>query len=270
MRPVHSYLDDDTDVNTQKSMPGDEIELVFGLEAAESDDEKNDKPKTKVELSKSEEATADNVLDELADMATNMNASVDKLSMLDPVVPRMVANAFKERMHDLLFNTLKNILTQIIEEFVKQAILNTLENNKHDGLQTTMTKAIKPEQENLVSVGSKREQNVSGDSLNTTSPSLTRMMLTFEEQSSKQAPSTTKPVPPVSTALVVHSSEEKPTKDEPPFKRLSKGKAIAFKDDPSKHIMPFLEQSRSSPKLIDLNQFSTFGEGNMTLDEAKA
>ncbi|GJV77117.1 hypothetical protein Tco_1508701 [Tanacetum coccineum] len=169
-----------------ESMPRDEIESVFGFEAAESDDEKNDKPETKVELSKSEEATTDNVLNELADMATNMNASVHKPSMLDLVVagkldesvPRMVANAFKERMHDLLSNTLKNILTQIIEEFVKQAIL-------------------------------KFDQRV--------------QQTLKEEQSSKQAPSTTKPVPPVSTALVVHSSEEKPTKDEPPFKRLRVG-----------------------------------------------
>ncbi|GKE48196.1 hypothetical protein Tco_1479454 [Tanacetum coccineum] len=68
-----------------ESMPGDEIKLVSRFEAAESNVEENDKPKTKAELSKSEEVTADNVLDELANMDINMNASADKPSISDPL-----------------------------------------------------------------------------------------------------------------------------------------------------------------------------------------
>ncbi|GJZ78559.1 hypothetical protein Tco_0643396 [Tanacetum coccineum] len=225
-----------------ESMPMDEIESVFRFEATKSDDEKNDKLETKVELSKCEEATADNVLNELAEMATNMNASVDKPSMLDPVVPRMVANAFKERMHDLLSDTLKNIFPQIIEEFVKQAIPKfnerVQETLKYDGLQTTLTKAIKTRasksSQRRVKKGTKGIRGLLIFCItqlyknDVNLRELVDLIRDLEEQSSKQAPSTAEPVPPISTALVVYSAEEKvleekPTEDEPPFKRLRAG-----------------------------------------------
>ncbi|GKC16835.1 hypothetical protein Tco_1013617 [Tanacetum coccineum] len=55
-----------------------------------------------------------------------------------------------------------------------------------------------------------------------------------------------------------------------PPKGDNKGKSIASGVDPSKPLMSFLEQSRSSLKLPNLNQFSASGGGHITLDEAKA
>nr|GEU63627.1 hypothetical protein [Tanacetum cinerariifolium] len=66
-----------------ESMPGGEIESLSGFKADESD---NDDPQSmhKEELSKTEEAATDNILDELADMANykneNVNAFADKPS----------------------------------------------------------------------------------------------------------------------------------------------------------------------------------------------
>nr|GEY75274.1 hypothetical protein [Tanacetum cinerariifolium] len=52
-----------------------------------------------------------------------------------------------------------------------------------------------------------------------------RRIITSGEQSFDQTPPTIEPIPPISSALIVHpleekASEEKPSEDEPPFKRL--------------------------------------------------
>nr|GFC67087.1 hypothetical protein [Tanacetum cinerariifolium] len=99
-------------VSDLEYMPDDEIEFAYGFKA--NDDEEDDKSKNKEELSKTDEAAIDNVLDELVDMAksqdANFNAFADKLAKSDPLVPRMVADVFEERIHDLVSDTLKNIL----------------------------------------------------------------------------------------------------------------------------------------------------------------
>ncbi|GJW64167.1 retrovirus-related pol polyprotein from transposon TNT 1-94 [Tanacetum coccineum] len=119
-----SEIKDMTVTNSDlESMPEDEIKSVSRFEAAKSDVEENDKPKTKAELSKSEEVTADNVLDELANMAINMNASAEKPSISEPLVqvPETILKLLNKEFH----------------------ALNTLDKNKIDGLQTTLTNAIK-------------------------------------------------------------------------------------------------------------------------------
>ncbi|GKF54720.1 hypothetical protein Tco_0165060 [Tanacetum coccineum] len=52
-------------------------------------------------------------------------------------------------------------------------------------------------------------------------------------------------------------------------KPTDKGKAIATKEDPTKALIPFLAESGSSLKILDLKSFSSDG-GLMTLENAKA
>ncbi|GKC81026.1 hypothetical protein Tco_1136743 [Tanacetum coccineum] len=132
MRPVYSNIEDDTEAQS------DGIKITLTNSSMDA--------RHKEELSKSEEMATNNVLDELADMANSENAkinsSIEKPSLLDPLghlhiyfssltsrvehlesslaqqvankiedsMPKLVANAFEERIHDLLSDTLKNIL----------------------------------------------------------------------------------------------------------------------------------------------------------------
>ncbi|GJV36048.1 hypothetical protein Tco_1408525 [Tanacetum coccineum] len=93
IKTISGSLSIDQEVPTQdsdlESMLEDEVESAFGFNEAESIDDENDKADTKVELLKSEEATANNVLDEPTDMDDNKNASLDasadKPSLSDPL-----------------------------------------------------------------------------------------------------------------------------------------------------------------------------------------
>ncbi|GKD42786.1 hypothetical protein Tco_1267431 [Tanacetum coccineum] len=71
-----------------ESMPGDEIESLSEFEADESNDDDRQSVHKKY-LTKTDEAAADNILDELADMAKfkneNMNSFADKPSQSDPL-----------------------------------------------------------------------------------------------------------------------------------------------------------------------------------------
>ncbi|GJV48409.1 retrovirus-related pol polyprotein from transposon TNT 1-94 [Tanacetum coccineum] len=63
------------------------------------------------------------------------------------------------------------------------------------------------------------------------------------------------------------SSEYSPT---PPLKVVDKGKGIASKDDQIKQIMPLTDEGGSALSFSNLNQFRATGEGQMTLEDAKA
>ncbi|GKE87365.1 hypothetical protein Tco_1564840, partial [Tanacetum coccineum] len=119
--------EDDSDL---ESMPDDEIEFMSGFEEADDNDSENAK-----ELSVADEATADDVIDELVDMAksqdANLNVSAAMATNSDPLkvadkiddsVPQMVADVFEERLHELLSNTLKNILPRLLKDYVKKAM----------------------------------------------------------------------------------------------------------------------------------------------------
>ncbi|GKD02728.1 hypothetical protein Tco_1177702 [Tanacetum coccineum] len=98
-----------------------------------------------------------------------------------------------------------------------------------------------------------------------------------ETTSSEQTPPISEQVLPVSTALVVHASREKDSKEKTtsseysptPHRDENKGKGIATEDDPVKLLMHLIEQGGSDPKMLNLQQFSTFGR-QMTIEEAKA
>nr|GEV45575.1 retrovirus-related Pol polyprotein from transposon TNT 1-94 [Tanacetum cinerariifolium] len=60
------------------SIPDDEVELIYGFDTVDSNDEETVNTKTKVTLTQSEHAIANNILDEMADL----KASADKTSDL--------------------------------------------------------------------------------------------------------------------------------------------------------------------------------------------
>ncbi|GJW05702.1 ribonuclease H-like domain-containing protein [Tanacetum coccineum] len=123
-------------------MPGDEIDSVSGFKTTKTEDD-DTQSQHKEELSKSEEMATDNVFNELVNIANSqndeINSSTKKQSLLDPLghihkdlssltsrveylesslaqevadkiedyMPILAANAFEERIPDLLSNTLR-------------------------------------------------------------------------------------------------------------------------------------------------------------------
>ncbi|GJR30896.1 hypothetical protein Tco_1107128 [Tanacetum coccineum] len=71
-------------------------------------------------------------------------------------------------------------------------------------------------------------------------------------------------------ALSSSSSEFSPT--HPPIVTdKGKGKIIeTYEDDQLNQLMPFMDEGGSAPKLSNLQQFSTSGEVQMTIEDAKA
>ncbi|GJU16880.1 hypothetical protein Tco_1183130 [Tanacetum coccineum] len=77
--PIYDELDQRVEKPTDSnlhSMLDDEVESISGFEAADSNEEGTENTEPKVTLTQSEEATADNIPDEMADL----KASADKLS----------------------------------------------------------------------------------------------------------------------------------------------------------------------------------------------
>nr|GEU45719.1 hypothetical protein [Tanacetum cinerariifolium] len=175
---VYSDIEDDTN----------DIVLLSRFEAEESDGD-GTLFMHKDELSKSDEVDANKVLDVLVNITKakndDLNASADKPSLSDP----FVADAFEERILDLLSDTLKNILPQIIKDSINQALFKF--------------KMIKE----LVIL------------IETEAP-LFKASLAGEKKSTQDtghAPAQGEPQPnldqatKVSTALILHSSEEEPS-----------------------------------------------------------
>ncbi|GKD90132.1 hypothetical protein Tco_1365639 [Tanacetum coccineum] len=80
-------------------MPDDEVS-IYGFEADDSNEKGTENTESKINLTQSEEATADNILDELTAFKASANSLLDPLvkDNLEESVPRMVAGAFEERM----------------------------------------------------------------------------------------------------------------------------------------------------------------------------
>ncbi|GKB34254.1 retrovirus-related pol polyprotein from transposon TNT 1-94, partial [Tanacetum coccineum] len=168
------YEDMKTDLDKADSdlhlLPDDEVESVSGFEAAESSAKEYVKAGSKVELTQSEEASTDNLLDEM----TNLNASADKSSdpfgpllaefsylstkvanlesflaqkmtvKLEEYMPRMVADAFKERMPKVQ-ETLHIIVPDLIRKPLNKELnaLNTLETQRFENLPKELLSAIR-------------------------------------------------------------------------------------------------------------------------------
>ncbi|GJY21937.1 retrovirus-related pol polyprotein from transposon TNT 1-94 [Tanacetum coccineum] len=110
------YEDMETDLDKADSdlhsLPDDEVESVYGFEAAESCAKEYVKAGSKVELTQSEEAYADNLLDEM----TNLNASADKRS--DPFSPLLAEFLYLSTKVANLESSLAQKVTAKLEESV--------------------------------------------------------------------------------------------------------------------------------------------------------
>ncbi|GJS88640.1 hypothetical protein Tco_0771276 [Tanacetum coccineum] len=283
-------------------MPGDDIESLSMFEAEESDHDDDNHFVHKEELTKDYEKAADKDIDEL-----ELNSLTSKVKQLESslvqrvvdkiedFVPKMVVDALKDQLPELLSDTFKTILPDLLKDFVKTVLtaevpkiilkplnkefhaLNTLENNRIDDLQKNLTNAIKIRSSKSSRGRVKKAIKGVGGLLKYYITLLDKGGCEFKRTApptAEQAPPTAEQAPSVSTTLVVLSleekgSEDKPTKDEPPSKKLKflvpnlnipsltplkfsptppskiadKGKSIATEDDPTKQLMPFIEQN---------------------------
>ncbi|GKC09316.1 hypothetical protein Tco_1000926 [Tanacetum coccineum] len=132
----------------------DEVQSIYGFEPTDS----------------YEEGTANNILDEMADLQASTNKPSDLLghlrdevsslsnkvknlesslakkvfSNLEELIPRMIADAFEERMPELISDSLKNIFPQIIEDSFQQ-VLPKIDQRVQETLQTIVSGLISSE-----------------------------------------------------------------------------------------------------------------------------
>ncbi|GJZ26799.1 hypothetical protein Tco_0571052 [Tanacetum coccineum] len=111
-----------------ESMPDDEIEFVSELEV-DDDDDKDDHSKHKSKLSKTDEVVVDDVIDELVDMANSQDANLNAFAdnpLFQTLSHLMGSVALEARLlpptHELLSDTLKNILLNLLKDSVKKAL----------------------------------------------------------------------------------------------------------------------------------------------------
>ncbi|GJT67301.1 putative retrotransposon gag domain, aspartic peptidase domain protein [Tanacetum coccineum] len=281
-----------------ESMPRDEIESVSGFKATKTEDD-DTQSQHKKELSNSEENVVDNVLDELADMANShnieFNSFATKPSLSDPLgYLHTNLRSLTSRVKHLE----SSLAQQIIKDSVKQA-LPKFDKRVKKTLNAEIPKLLIKPLNNAFNLLNKRNATDKGDVNLCELVDLIRDLVVLidsasasakaalegedpneilikqanadkemadaqREQSSKQAPSTVKKVLSVTTALVVQSSEDKPTEDEPPFKRLSlfnitssefsptplkddKVKGVASEEDPLKELIPLIDEEGDDP-----------------------
>nr|GEX57394.1 hypothetical protein [Tanacetum cinerariifolium] len=120
---VYSDVEDDSTDSDLRSMPGNDIVSLSGFKAEESDGD-DIHSVHKEELSKSEEATAENVLDELADMARNMNSLVDKPSLSDPLGHLQKEISFLTSRVERLESSLAQQVADKLEDFIIKDSIN--------------------------------------------------------------------------------------------------------------------------------------------------
>ncbi|GKB28636.1 hypothetical protein Tco_0868037 [Tanacetum coccineum] len=338
----HPIMEEESDL---ESMPGDEIGSVSTSDTYGS--EEDDTHSQHVELSKSEERDADKLLEELVDM----NASTDKPSLsdqldnlskemtnkLEEIVPSLVAESFKKNLPELISESLKNVIPQITAKSVKEIIkpinrqfnaFNKLEAVRfvklHTGLRQDLKKKVgislrKEVHKGMDNVKGKLDyyaMKVDQNSVNVQDMKTQMRDIVAILDSASVFAKTNVQGEHLSenkseSAMIIHTSEEKTSEDEPPFKRpkfeipreilsptplksimpqlttrivinipknqdsstlskpTDKGKSIATEEDPTKALIPFLEESGSTPKISDLKSFSS-DRGLMTLENAKA
>nr|GFA71145.1 hypothetical protein [Tanacetum cinerariifolium] len=103
-----------------------EVASIFGFETDDSNKEGAENTEPKVILTQSH---LQDEVSSLSNKVDNWESSLAKKvsRKLEEAVPRMVVDAFEERMPELLSNTLKNILPNIIEDSIQQAILKIVQ-----------------------------------------------------------------------------------------------------------------------------------------------
>ncbi|GJU69296.1 hypothetical protein Tco_1255555 [Tanacetum coccineum] len=265
------------------SMHVDDIVSLSGFEAEESDVD-DIHSVHKEELSNSEKGTADRV-----DMDKNTNASADKPSLSNPFghlqkeissptsrVERLESSFLAQQVVDKLENSMPRL---IIKDSVNQAlpkfdtrVKKTLED------QLGVRKEVQVVQEVLkycVSILDKTDVNMRElvdlikelvILIDTEAPLFKAAPMREKKSTHDRVPAPAHEEPQLRKNLLSCSSEFSSI---PPLIIADKGKGIATKKEPSKQVIPLMEQGGSDPKILNLQQFNISSK-KITLDDAKA
>nr|GEV00354.1 hypothetical protein [Tanacetum cinerariifolium] len=247
------------------------------------------------------EASVDNTIDELVDMVnyqdSNLNAFADKPNKSDPLghlhkeirfltakveqlgsllsqqvankfedsVPKMVADAFEERIPKLLYDILRNILPQQLLKKLRQMLKGSNHLNK---ILKSLNKLLKY-QVLWWSLGEeppvkKLKIFIPDFSIPSPTPLKSIMPQGF------RPPVIINDIPFDQYIVSLFSLSSFEVSSTPRHKIANKGKSIAIEEDLMKQLMPFIEKRGSTLKILNLKQFSTSGEGRMTIEDAKA
>ncbi|GJV75123.1 hypothetical protein Tco_1506707 [Tanacetum coccineum] len=115
------------------SMPDDEVVSISGFGTDDSNEEGAECTETKVSLTQSEEATVDNLIDELTDLNTFAAKQSDPIghlckeiisltAQLESSITQKVTEKLEESVPDLIAESLKATLPNLISESLKLAI----------------------------------------------------------------------------------------------------------------------------------------------------
>nr|GEX41842.1 hypothetical protein [Tanacetum cinerariifolium] len=193
------------------------------------------------ELSKTDEAADDHMIDELVDLNSlsvkveNLESSLSQqvADKIDDLVPRLVADAIEERLLELLSDTLKNLLPDLLNDSGEHA-------SEH--APTTLTALIvqSPSEEPPAKKLKFMLEDFSIPSptyLNSIRPPTVINNIPFEKFSAN---------------LFSSSSSEFSLTSPVKVDKKGKGKAQVIDDDQLKQLLPFMDEGGSDPKLPNL------------------
>ncbi|GJY11147.1 hypothetical protein Tco_0379332 [Tanacetum coccineum] len=255
------------------AMPDDDIMLISRFEAVDSNDKGTKFTTSKVYLTQSEEATADNILDEMADLKASADKQSDPLETVETIMPDIINKPLNKELNAL--NTLeiqrfenlqKELLSAIhkkVGKSVRKCILEEMDIvkdrlsyfgsmlDKGDVNIRELVNLVKDMVSLLDSALVFRKANAEGEKWEKTNlePQITDPTQgdVQKEQPSGQEPKKSEQTPPIAeqvlpelTTLVVHALEEKVSEEEPPSKRLKFliPNPIISSPNPLKSILP--------------------------------
>ncbi|GJV43008.1 hypothetical protein Tco_1427544 [Tanacetum coccineum] len=199
-------------------------------------------------------------------------------------VPVLITEALKQELSGLLTDALKTTLPALLKDLIKESVDTSVEEKLpifNEEIQKSFKAQIpklfiQPMNKELIAFN-KLEANRFihlQEELNKT----TMIVHSLEGKGSKEKKadeSESDDDDPIAKRLKVliptpkplQSIISDPPRDITPSRDPSKGKEITTEEDPLKQLVPFLKQSGSDPKAINLHQFSEYGK-KMTLEEA--
>ncbi|GJZ25445.1 retrovirus-related pol polyprotein from transposon TNT 1-94 [Tanacetum coccineum] len=235
-----------------ESMPDDEIESVSGFEVDDDEEEEDDHSKDKAELSKTNEAVADDMIDELVDMANskdaNLNASANKPIESDPIGHLQTSISSLAAKKDYL--SYYRTLSRLLKDYVKKALPKF---NKR------FKKTLRAEVPEIILVPLNREFNA----LNKMESQIFMLL--------QKPPVIIDNIPfeQFSANLFYSSSFEFTPTPPPKVGDKGKGKAQVSDDDQMKQVMSLMDKGGSAPSFSNLYQFRATSECPLTLEDDK-
>ncbi|GKC22544.1 hypothetical protein Tco_1024694, partial [Tanacetum coccineum] len=234
---IGSEKPDEEEDSNMESLPDDDVGSMSGSQSSEK------------ELSKSEKRDADELIDEM----TELNASADK-----PSDPLSLLQSLFIKVDQLEPNITKKVLKEL-QTSVPSSVSTALKETLHVLLADALKDALPR--------GARKGKLLKNPILKLNVSSVEFIIPDDENQEDSANKDQYQMTP-------CHSlpSEEKtqpPSRDSTPPKEDRKGKGIATEEEPLKKLLPLLEQGRSDPKMLTLQQFSIAGK-KMNLKEAEA